>query len=206
MTKSLGNPNHPKKGSIIKVEPIRDIAAIERIKTALISKPRDYCLFVLGINTAYRANELLSIKCGHVAHLKIGDNLELLQTKTGKRRVVAVNSVVVPAIQSWLRQHPNPEPDAPLFQSRVGGALKVSTVSNMVKDWCGHAGLKGKYGSHSMRKTWGFHQARAVQGPGRQMVMPRLMRAFGHSSEAQTIQYLCIQDEEVASLFMSLRL
>lgn len=206
MAKILGNPNHPKKGSIIKVEPIRDIAAIERIKATLVHKPRDYCLFVLGINTAYRANELLSIKCGQVAHLKVGDNLELLQTKTSKRRAVAVNSVVVPAIQSWLQEHPDPVPDAPLFQSRVGSALKVSTVSNMVKQWCGHAGLDGNYGSHTMRKTWGFHQARVTQGPDRQMVMPRLMRAFGHSSEAQTIQYLCIQDEEVASLFMSLRL
>jgi hypothetical protein len=59
----MSNPNHPKKGSSIKVEPIRQKAAIQRIKAALLhgGKHRDYCLFVLGINTALRANELLGL-------------------------------------------------------------------------------------------------------------------------------------------------
>jgi integrase len=54
------NLNHPKKGSLIIVEPIRERAAIKRIKKLLESKPRDYCLFIFGINTAYRASEILS--------------------------------------------------------------------------------------------------------------------------------------------------
>ena len=58
----IKNPNHPKKGSAIKVEPIRDKKAIDRIKKQLRDSPRDLCLFILGINTAYRANELLAIK------------------------------------------------------------------------------------------------------------------------------------------------
>jgi len=43
------NPNHPKKGSSIKVEPIRTKAAIERIKASLLhgEKYRDHCLFTL---------------------------------------------------------------------------------------------------------------------------------------------------------------
>jgi integrase len=35
-----------------------------RIKKILADRPRDLCLFTLGINTAYRANELLSLKVG----------------------------------------------------------------------------------------------------------------------------------------------
>ncbi len=55
----IKNPNHPKKGDCIKVEPIRTKKAIKKIKKIL--SPRDRCLFTLGINTAYRANGLLSI-------------------------------------------------------------------------------------------------------------------------------------------------
>lgn len=44
--------NHPARGSTIKVEPIRSVQGINKIKEALADKPRDYCLFVLGINTA----------------------------------------------------------------------------------------------------------------------------------------------------------
>lgn len=200
------NPNHPPKGSIIKVEPIRDRDAIQSIKHQLADHPRDFCLFVLGINSAFRASEILSIKCGQVSHLGKGDLLELWQTKTGKRRSVTLNQVAVEAIQDWLAQHPNPNPKSPLFQSRLGGSLKVSTVSNMVKHWCTRAGLDGNYASHSLRKTWGFHQARSVHASGRRMVMPRLMRAFGHANESQTMQYLCIQDDEMADLFLSLQL
>ncbi len=73
----LRNPNHPKPGSSIKVEPIRQKAAIERIKAALLhnGKYRDHCLFTLGINTAYRANELLSITIQQAAELSAGDVL-----------------------------------------------------------------------------------------------------------------------------------
>jgi hypothetical protein len=58
------NPNHPKLGDTIKVEPIRTVNAINKIKKALAPSPRNLALFVVGINTAYRASELLSIRLG----------------------------------------------------------------------------------------------------------------------------------------------
>jgi len=46
--------------------------------------PRDLCLFVLGMNTAFRANELLSLKVGQVRSLLPGDVLSVKQSKKGK--------------------------------------------------------------------------------------------------------------------------
>lgn len=66
------NPHHPAKGSSIKVEPIRAKTAIANIKKMLSDKPRDLCLFTLGINTAYRANELLSVRVRQVRHMEQG--------------------------------------------------------------------------------------------------------------------------------------
>ncbi len=43
------NPNHPPPGSTIKVDPIRTVQAISRVKSLLESNPRNYCLFVLGM-------------------------------------------------------------------------------------------------------------------------------------------------------------
>ena len=80
------NLNHPKRGGTIKVEPIRTLQVISKIKTLLLKQPRNYCLFVLGINTAFRASELLSIRVGHVAHLLPGDILEIKQQKTKQYR------------------------------------------------------------------------------------------------------------------------
>ncbi|WP_299962464.1 tyrosine-type recombinase/integrase [uncultured Roseobacter sp.] len=193
----LRNANHPKKGSSIKVEPIRDLAAIAQIKALLADRPRDLCLFTFGINTAYRAGEILSLSVGQVAHLVEGDRLEIKQSKTGKYRAITLNSAVIATLGRWLCDHPNPCADAPVFYSRrTRRALTVSTVNGMIKRWCRQADLHGNYGSHTMRKTWGYHQRVQCNQP-----IPLLMVAFGHSTQAQTLEYLCIQEDEIKELY-----
>lgn len=195
--KKSKNANHPKPGSSIKVEPIRDLKAIKRIKRLYANHPRDLCLFTLGINSAYRANELLSLNVGQVDYLRPGDRLEIKQSKSGKYRAITVNTVTMTAIDAWLREHPDQRADAPLFISRkTGDALTVSALNTKIKDWCRRAGLRGNYGTHTMRKTWGYHQRITNERP-----LPLLMTAFGHKSQAQTLEYLCIQDEEIDELY-----
>lgn len=191
------NANHPKKGSSIKVYPIRDLKAIKRIKKLNEDKPRDLCLFTLGINTAYRANELLSLTVGQVDHLVAGDVLDIKQSKTKKYRAITVNQTVVDVIDKWLKVHPDPRPQAPLFISRVSGkALTVQAVNLMIKKMCADVGLKENYGSHTLRKTWGYQARMHFNQP-----MPLLMAAFGHTSEAVTLEYLGIQDAEISKLY-----
>lgn len=192
------NANHPKIGSSIKVNPITELSAIKRIKQQLAHKPRDLCLFTLGINTAYRANELVSIKVGQVDYLKDRGRLDLKQSKNNKYRPTILNANAIDAIQAWLAVHPNAYQDAPLFVSqKTKQALRSVTVTNMVKRWCADAGLRGNYGSHSLRKTWGYHQRKTFNQP-----TVLLTQAYGHSSEAQTLEYLCIQQEEIEALYV----
>ncbi|MEW8156799.1 MAG: tyrosine-type recombinase/integrase [Candidatus Thiodiazotropha endolucinida] len=197
--------NHPRRGSSIKVEPIRDRKAIKEIQDNLIEagKWRDYCLFTLGINTAYRASDLLSLTVGQVAHLQPGDLLEIKEKKTRKHRAATLNHAAWVALDDWLHFHPaRDNPDSPLFLSAQGrAALTVSTVDRMVKKWCRIIGLHGHYGSHSMRKTWGYHQRKDNAAP-----LPLLMRAYGHATEAQTLSYLNIQERELRDLFLGLDL
>ena len=84
MTK-IGNPNHPKKGSQIKVDPIKKLKDIKAIKKILVNKPRDFALFTIGINTNLRASDLLRFKVGQVSDLKAGDVVEIKEKKTGKQ-------------------------------------------------------------------------------------------------------------------------
>jgi len=192
------NPNRPEPGSSIKVEPIRTKAAIDNIKKILRDRPRNLCLFTLGVNTAFRAGELLSIRVGQVRSLDVGDALDLKQSKTRKYRLVTLNRPAVAAIQDSLRRDPRlqrADDDDYLFYSRFVDALTVPTLTNMVKSWCQTVGLKGNYGSHSMRKTWGYWQYKSGKP------LPLLMEAFGHVTQQQTLAYLCIQAQEVAELY-----
>lgn len=194
-TLNKGNPNHPKKGQRIKVEPIRSKEAIADIKEMLKDSPRNFALFTLGINTAYRAIELLNLTIADVKHLKAGDTLDIWQSKTSKYRRVILNTSVVDALQNWI-EFSDLDSSAPLFVSRKGGSLSVPTLNNLVKKWCKDAGLVGNYGSHTLRKTWGFWQRTENKTP-----LPLLMTAYGHSTEQQTLDYLCIQSDEISELY-----
>ncbi len=201
--KKSKNPNHPKEGSSTRVEPIRDQKAIQHIKDQLQDRPRDLCIFILGINTAFRANELLSLSVGQVINAKAGDSLPLKQSKTKKYRTVYLNPTCISSIQNWLQHHPDLTRKNPLFPSRKRNKetgrmqpIQVSSLSRMVKDWCEPTTLTGNYASHSLRKTWGYHQRIMNNTP-----LPLLMRAFGHKSEAQTMNYLGIENEEIKRLY-----
>lgn len=197
------NPHHPKKGSSTKADPIRDTALIARIKRHLLAtgQYRNYGLFTLGINTGLRANELLSLRIYHVKYLKAGEILDLKQRKTDEYRMVLVNNPVIEALDIWLSHHPQQRGDKSfLFPSLRYGMLGVPALCNLVKRWCVENGGHGKFSSHSLRKTWGYHQ----RINGAPLVM--ISRAYGHKSEAQTLRYIGIMADEVRSLYMSVEL
>jgi integrase len=187
------NPHRPKKGDAIRVDPIRSKKHIHNIKKILADKPRDLCLFTLGINTAFRANELLAIKVEQVRYLEVGDILTIKQRKTQKYRSVALNENVVESIKAYLRQKTLAD-DADLFTG-LRGCLTVPTVNRLVKTWCASVGLKGNYGSHSMRKTWGYWQRQNGSD------ILNLVEAFGHATQRQTMAFVGLQPVDVMKLY-----
>lgn len=78
------NPNHPKIGDRITVDPIRNIRDIAAIKKILSGKNRDLLLFTMGINNGTRCGDLLRLKICHVKDLKAGDTLKIWEQKQEK--------------------------------------------------------------------------------------------------------------------------
>jgi len=188
------NKNHPKKGSRIKVEPIRDLRDIRAIKKLLDGNPMYSALFTLGINTNLRASDLLRITAGQVRGLKPMDEIELKEQKTGKTRRITLNKACVETLTRLLASK-SFDDDTPIFQGERG-TLTVPSVNRLVKSWCKAINLKGNYGAHTLRKTFGYQQ-RVRFGVG----LPELMVCFNHSTQRQTLDYLCIQPDEVRSVY-----
>ena len=179
------NYNRPEKGSSIKVDPIKSTKHIHTIKKLLADKPLDHALFTVGINTNLRASDLLRIKVGQVKDLKPNDEIAINEKKTKKPRRITLNKACISAIQGLLTSKEYSDKDY-LFTGQRG-VLTVPTVNQKVKSWCKAINLKGNYGSHTLRKTWGYHQ-RVTFGTD----LPRLMVCFNHSTQRQTLDYLCI--------------
>lgn len=55
-----------------------------------------------------------------------------------------------------------------------------------------------EYGSHTLRKTFGYHQS-VTFGRG----VPELMVVFNPCRQRETLVHLCIQPEEVKSLYLN---
>lgn len=184
------NHNHPQKGDSIKVDPIRSLADIQRIKSELST--RDKCLFTLGINTNLRASDLTAISLHQIQ----GDELVLKEKKTGKERRITLNKSCLVAIRELVKEESLNQCDL-LFRSRKGGGkLTVPTINRLVKTWC--HGLPGNYGSHSLRKTFGYHQRVTFN-----VDVATLMTVFNHATQRQTLDYLCVQPDEIKSVYLN---
>ena len=155
------NFNHPKKGSKIEVEPIRQEKDIKAIIQLLSGQPRDHLLFVMGINNGIRAGDLLNIKVGDVRYLKPGQVHQIIESKTKKKNVVVINKSVRKALDNYFSNASHRiEDHFYLFRSRKGenSPLSVQSVHGLIKKWTQAINLKGNYGTHTLRKTWGYQQ------------------------------------------------
>jgi integrase len=188
--------NHAPKGSAIAVDPIKSKKALGTIAKLLFDKPRDHALFVVGIHSALRASDLLSLTVGGVkAILADPDDGDVVrEIKTGNLRRISANKPVREAVERLLASRPYQDADL-LFQGKRG-RLTTSWLRRMVIGWCEAVNLPGHYGSHTLRKTWGYHMRVTCN-----VDIPTLMAVFGHATQKQTLDYLCIQPDEIRSVY-----
>lgn len=191
------NVNHPKKGSSINIEPIRKKKTIADLKKLLSDKPFDLALFTVGINTNLRAGDLLSLTVSQVKDLKPGDEIELKEQKTRKKKMVTFNENSIEAIKALLGSKDYQEDDY-LFVGQRGRVISVPALNLKIKRWMKRLNVKGNYGSHSLRKTWAYLQYTCCNAP-----LPKLMEALNHSSQKITLRYIGIQPEEMKEMYMN---
>ena len=192
------------------VEPIRDRKKIAQIKNLLRGEGRyrDLLLFVVGINTALRISDLLELHVGHFLddHQHIKPRFLIKEQKRGKRQEVVVNTSIREALEEFFAAHPeiignknhfiffNTKDSGFMQPIRRGQAWKI------IMTICQQVGLRGNFGTHSLRKTWGYHAR--MQGVDLALIMHKL----NHESIAYTKRYLGITDDELQAVSQRLNL
>jgi integrase len=197
----MSNDNRPGKGARIKVEPIRSLVDIGRIKSLLEGRPRDLALFTVGINTPLRVSDLMALNCAQVSELKPGSAIEIREQRTGRRMRIGWNRACYKAVAGLIDSLDTVSADVRrraqyLFRSRRGEVLLASSVHRLVKSWCKHIGLAGNFGANSLRKTWGYHQF-ATFGTD----LNRLMIIFNHATRRHTLEYLGLRPQDFKNIF-----
>jgi site-specific recombinase XerD len=192
------------------VEPIRSVKKIAQIKNQLkgAGRYRDLLLFVVGINTALRVSALLALHVGDFfeAEGTIRDRFWIHEQKRGKRREVIVNASMGEALEWYRAAYPEAvarPAHALFFNTRTHDYTRPidrRQVWQIITTLCQDVGLNGNYGTHSLRKTWGYHARRN----GVDLVL--IMHQLNHNDLAYTKRYLGITDEELEAVVRRLNL
>ena len=184
------------------VQPIRDLKKIETIKKLLKQQSlRDYCLFVLGINSGLRISDLLKLTVSDVIeNKKLKDRIRLREKKTGKFKDFPLSDNAKSALKEYLKTRDYNE-NEPLFISRKNkGFLMRQQAYKIINNVAKEVGIKEKIGTHTLRKTFGYH----AYNNGYDITL--IQKLFNHSSPSTTLRYIGITQEEIDDVYLSLDL
>ena len=185
------------------VEPIKNTRDINKIKQYLYGKEnkRDYCIFVVGINVGLRAGDLLSLKINDVTDGNtIFDTVTIKEQKTGKTRNFALNKNAKEAIQLYINSLADYDFNDYLFKSRKGGHLGVRPLHHIIKTLTKDLGIKGNFGTHTLRKTMAYH--RYINN----VPLETLQKLLNHSSSAITLRYIGITQKVIIDCYNAVNL
>jgi integrase len=183
------------------VQPVKDIEQISLIAHLLKMRYSQQMASIwrLGINLGLRISDLLSIKFSDVA----SDRIILRESKTNKKANIILNRKAQKVIEELRNAHPT---HVYLFQSyRSRGTINQAPkplTRRAVLNALSEVGeeLNLKLGTHSMRKTRGYHLYKATKD------LARVMKMLRHSCQSHTLRYIGVAQEQVDEDFMSLEL
>lgn len=193
----MSKQNGPRKGDNVTVEPIRSLKDIKAIHKLLSDEPRNDLLFTMSVHNGLRMCDVLRRTVGEVRNAKPGTSLQIIETKTGKKNVLVVNKAIYKALKKYL-DTVKPDDSDYLFPSRQSnGPISENMASKLIKKWTRAINLKGRFGCHTPRKSWGYIQ-RTKFGVGFEILCKR----YNHSSPSVTMRYLGIEDKEVHQVLL----
>ncbi|MFB5193153.1 site-specific integrase [Alicyclobacillus fastidiosus] len=186
------------------VEPIRDKRKIEAMKLVLRgSNMRDYCLFVLGINSGLRVSDLLRLNIEDVMSEKgkVLDRITIREKKTGKTKTFPISSNSKKAIEEYLEKRTSYLRSEPLFISRKG-----NTPIQRVQAWkalnraAEAVGLKERVGTHTLRKTFAYHAYKQ----GKDITL--IQKLLNHASPSVSLAYIGITQDDLDQVYLTMNL
>lgn len=168
------------------VEPIRDSNTVHNICDYLERKnERNYVMFLLGIYTGLRISDILKLK---VSDVKDKRYLKTREKKTGKERIIEINPILKKAIRDYTADKKN---DEFLIKSREGynNPITREMAYKILKEIGMKFGIEN-LGTHTMRKTFGYHFYKQTKD------VVTLMKMLNHSDPSITLHYIGIEQEE----------
>lgn len=201
-------------------EPIKSLDDILRISRFLIQNKRwrDNMLFIVGINFGLRVSDLRELRFSSIINenLTFKDTFPVFEKKTRntrkkkKNRYITINNAVCEAVRLYLEHTPDVCLSDYMFRSESGRGKNVNSplttmsIDRILKGIAEDLRLTMKVSTHTLRKTFAYHQMVMSDNDPRKLLL--LQKMLNHSSVAQTLDYIGITEEEIHDAYMSMNL
>ena len=183
------------------VEPIKDKKDVEAVEKFLEKHSlRNQLIWVFLCNSGLRVSDVLNLDIGNVRNRQY---VEIIEKKTGKYKRFPLNDKLKSLIKKYLVERDKTYSitgDEPLFVGKKHCRLDRSQVYRFIKDACAKVGLQGNYGTHSGRKSFGYHHYKQNHD------VALLQKVFNHSSPSITMRYIGISQEELDESYKNFEL
>lgn len=161
--------------------------------------PRNYLLITVGLNTALRISDILTLSWDDVYNFKTGQyrtHICIVEQKTGKVSKIYMNHSIQEALDDMNCENSRKYSEL-LFYSKRNPEKSISRMQayRIVRKAAEYYHLEGVISCHSLRKTFGYYAWNQGVSP----VM--LMNIYNHSSFQVTKRYLGIEQDDRDKVF-----
>lgn len=168
------------------VEPIRDVDVFHNIQATLRKENiRNYILIMTGTYTGLRISDILKLKVQDVYKKKY---IDIRETKTKKRNLIEINPELRKAYNEYCV---GMDEEEYLFRKeKINKPISRTMAWKIMKDIGDRFGIE-HLGTHTLRKTFGFHYYKKTGD------IATLMQMYNHSKESITLKYIGITQDKM---------
>ena len=189
-------------------QPIRNKEKLEKFKNYYVKvKPmtRNYVLIAIGLNTALRISDILSLTWDDVYDSetkKCREHISIVEKKTGKTSQILINKKLKKVLRSYAAQFDKENRPKWLFYNSFKPENHISRMQayRIIKEAANFCEFDDVISCHSLRKTFGYFAWKQ----GIQPVL--LMNIYNHSSFSVTKRYLGIEQDDRDQIFNRIQL
>lgn len=168
------------------VEPIRNKQVLKKIERILKQQSlRNLLMFLIGTNCGLRISDILNLNVGDVRNKTY---IDIIEKKTNKPKRFPINTKLKPLLEKFTQGRNDKEP---LFLSVFNNRMERTQCYRIINLACREAGVDYKIGTHTLRKTFGYHHYQKFKD------VVVLQKIFNHYSPQITLRYIGIDQDMI---------
>lgn len=185
-------PKRPLPKALTPDDALRVATDIGEATDTALEQARDSALMMLLYGAGLRIAEALSL---NIRDLPASDNALKVTGKGNKQRLVPLLPLVRNSLAVWLKHHPNPGPDHPLFVGVRGGRLSATIAQKNLRLFRQLNGLPEHATPHALRHSFATHLLAGGAD------LRSIQELLGHASLSTTQRYTDVETTQLMEIW-----